>query len=741
MFNPRPAQQAILSYTAGTMGIAAVPGSGKTWTLSRLAASLIQDDRLADGQEVLVVTLVNSAVDNFRKRIAGFLHDEGLIPGIGYHVCTLHSLAFDLVLEAPTTLGLPETFSVVDDRTAESILRDAFRTSYPRYAASLADYLPADAGSRQRMMLDKHLPELLEQVMRNAISHLKNRRITHRDLRGMLGDQHHALVGLAAEVYGRYQQGLMARSGVDFDDLIVFALEVLDHPSSEALIERLRRQWPFILEDEAQDSSNLQEQILRRLVGATGNWVRVGDPNQAIYETFTTANPKYLRDFLVEADAQRALPNSGRSARPILALANELIRWTMHEAPVPAVRDALGPPRIEPTPEGDPQPNPPDAECRIVFHYEGETPEVELDRVVRSLKRWLPENPDKTVAVLAPTHRQGAEVIHALALAGIPFTDALLRLTTSTREAAGALCRVLQHLAHPASAKLLPLVYKVWFARVKRDEASDETSRRLEEHAAILAECSEVEAFFWPRPGADWLAGVQDADAVAYFHSFRTQLRAWHRLALLPIGELLTGLAQDLFVEPEKLAMTQLFGDELSRKAEFHLGVEQRLDTLDAFQRELEVIAKDQRRLRAIEADKGGFDPDAYRGQVAVATMHGAKGLEWDRVYLLSVNEFYFPAGLDTDAFQSEKWFVRDKLNLEAEALAQLDAAIDGSPYHEGDASRLSRYEYARERLRLLYVGITRARRELIVTANNGKGKNRPAAAFDALKRYLDTHG
>jgi DNA helicase-2/ATP-dependent DNA helicase PcrA len=271
---------------------------------------------------------------------------------------------------------------------------------------------------------------------------------------------------------------------------------------------------------------------------------------------------------------------------------------------------------------------------------------------------------------------------------------------------------------------------------VRRGEDDETAARLLEEHAARLGSCEDVEAFLWPRPGADWLAGVEAGEA-DYFEPFREQLRAWQRLALLPIGELVTGLAQDLFVEPEKLAMAQLFGEELSRRAEFHLGVQRRLNTLDDFQHELEIIARDQRRLRAIEADKTGFDPNAYRGQVAVATMHGAKGLEWDRVYLLSVNDYHFPSGAEADTFQAEKWFVRDRLNLEAETMAQLDAAIDGAAYVPGEASRAARLDYARERLRLLYVGLTRARRELIVTANHGKGKNRPAAAFAALERYV----
>ena len=55
--------------------------------------------------------------------------------------------------------------------------------------------------------------------------------------------------------------------------------------------------------------------------------------------------------------------------------------------------------------------------------------------------------------------------------------------------------------------------------------------------------------------------------------------------------------------------------------------------------------------------------------------MHKAKGLEWDRVYLMSVNNYDFPSGQADDSYIAEKWFVRDQLNLEAEALAQLETA------------------------------------------------------------------
>ena len=107
MFNPRPKQRAVLAYRSGKMGVAAVPGSGKTWTLSMLAAQLVAEGKLEDDQEVLVVTLVNSAVNNFSGRVGRFVQDRGLLPNLGYRVRTLHGLCHDIVRERPLRLDLP----------------------------------------------------------------------------------------------------------------------------------------------------------------------------------------------------------------------------------------------------------------------------------------------------------------------------------------------------------------------------------------------------------------------------------------------------------------------------------------------------------------------------------------------------------------------------------------------------------------------------------------------------------
>ena len=157
---------------------------------------------------------------------------------------------------------------------------------------------------------------------------------------------------------------------------------------------------------------------------------------------------------------------------------------------------------------------------------------------------------------------------------------------------------------------------------------------------------------------------------------------------------------------------------------------------------ELAIIARNERRFIGFSSDDSGFDPERHKGIVVVTTMHKAKGLEWERVYLMSVNNYDFPSNQPNDRFISEKWFVRGGLNLEAESLAQLDAVLSSDEYSwytEGAATLAARIDYVKERLRLFYVGITRAKRDLIVTWNSGRqGTASPSMAFAELQGWWE---
>jgi len=737
MFEPRPKQQEVLAYRGGRMGVSAVPGSGKTYTLSYLAAELVAGGLLKEDREVLVVTLVNSAVDNFSGRVATFVQQRGLLPNIGYRVRTLHGLAHDIVRERPELVGLSEGFQIVDERAADQIREDAAQAWVRGHPLSMDDFLSPDLEQRQLDWIRRtQWPRLVTDVALSFIRQAKDLQLTPAEIRQRLDGhpQPMPLVEMGWSIYADYQRALTYRGALDFDDLIRLALRALE--LDPEYLERLRGRWPYILEDEAQDSSVLQERILRLLSGPDGNWVRVGDPNQAIYETFTTASPRFLQEFLQEQGVvSREMPNSGRSTPGIIKLANYLIQWTRNEHPVVGLRDSLSPPYIEATPPGDPQPNPPSLPGHVRLVERKFTAAEELRAVADSLARWLPEHQDETVAVLVPRNARGFDMVAELKRRGIEYVE-LLRSTRSTRETAGALGNLISYLADPGSSKKLATAYRVW----RREDREDEEAKaELERVSQALRRCGQVEDYLWPGHERDWLGqlGVSEesSEMPDRLAAFRELVRRWQGASVLPIDQLILTLAQDLFQEPADLAVAHKLAVVLRRAADLHPDWR-----LPALTQELAVVARNERRFLGLSEDDFGFDPERHKGKVVVSTVHKAKGLEWDRVYLMSVNNYSFPSAMPHDSYISEKWFVRENLNLEAEALAQLQALLeDETTYEESEATIQARSEYAAERLRLLYVAITRAKKELIMTWNTGRqGNQQQAVPFVALQTFWE---
>jgi DNA helicase II / ATP-dependent DNA helicase PcrA len=752
-FIPRPSQEKILAYHGGKLGIAAVPGAGKTFTLSALAAKLIADGRVGSDQEILVVTLVNSAVDNFAQRIGSFVQQQGLIPHLGYRVRTLHGLAHDIVREKPGRVGLEERFSIIDEREADFIRREAVNAWLASHPDSLDGILdPAMDQSKRDWLRRKHLPEMLQSLSLAFIRSAKDHRLTPEGLRERLESAPGPLLlaEMGLEIYADYQRAITYRGAVDFDDLIRLALDLLE--SDDDFLERLHYRFPFILEDEAQDSSELQEAILGKLAGEDGNWVRVGDPNQAIFETFTTASPELLRRF-IQANPHVDMDESGRSQPAIISLANQLIDWVMSEHPDTEVRSALAKPYIQPAPADDPQQNPPEDDAGIHFVERPYTPEEEIEAVVSSLEKWLPDHKASTIAVLVPRNTRGVEVISALKSKNIDYLE-FLASTTNTRAAAGSLNYLLSYLADPQSSAKLSMAYQVW----RRDWREDGEHIELYENIArLIRKIRNVEDFIAPLPfltltslkakggnleemGArnNSVAAFGDELSEPVLHElteFRFNVNRWLNAVLLPIDQLVLTLGHDVFTEPADLALAHKLALVLKQVAIDHR--DWRLTELAA---ELAVIAKNERRFIGFSSDDSGFDPERHKGKVVVTTMHKAKGLEWDRVYLMSVNNYDFPSNQPNDHYISEKWFVRGNLNSEAEALAQLEAALTSNEYAwytEGVATLEARVDYVKERLRLFYVGITRAKRDLIVTWNTGRQANAtPALPYTALQAW-----
>jgi DNA helicase-2/ATP-dependent DNA helicase PcrA len=748
-FIPRPAQKDVLAYQGGNMGVSAVPGSGKTLTLSRLAAQLVSQG-LQDDQEVLVVTFANSAVNNFTQRITGFVRQEyALLPHIGYRVRTLHGLAHDIVRERPGLAGLAEDFEILDERTTAQIREEAVLSWLREYPDALEYFLSPDIDDPRRLasIQRKQWPNLVLGLADKFIRRAKDLQLSPTALRLKLGEAlaRFPLLHMGLEIYQDYQRALTYRGGVDFDDLIRLALEILQ--AAPDLLERLRYRWPYILEDEAQDSSFLQEKILRKL-SQGGNWVRVGDPNQAINTTFTTANPHFLRQFLNQEDViAHTLPNSGRSTRRIIALANYLVDWTCEQHPASWLRGGESAAflrlHIEPTPPDDIQPNPADDPSYVVhLHDKKCSPDDELRLVVRSLARWLPEHPDWTVAVLVPINARGFKLAEMLRARNLPHEE-LLRSTAHTRQAAGVLEAIIRYLAFPLSSTHLARAFTAWDQTQgganDADNPPDEQAaqRQLTQLTRLLRRCRQPETYLYPRPDDDWLAALSVEQALLErLVAFRQEVHRWLQASILPIDQLILTLAQELFTKPADLALSYKLALLLRRHATQHPD-----ERLPGLAEELALIARNQRRFLGFDDADLGYEPK--KGSVTISTMHKAKGLEWDRVYLVGVNNYNFPSAQPHDFYRGENWFVHDQLNLEAEAIAQLEALHEGNlgEHVVGEATEKARLDYTAERLRLLYVGITRAKKELVITWNTGRPPlqpRTPATPFIALHTWAN---
>ncbi|MDD5369284.1 MAG: 3'-5' exonuclease, partial [Anaerolineaceae bacterium] len=246
-----------------------------------------------------------------------------------------------------------------------------------------------------------------------------------------------------------------------------------------------------------------------------------------------------------------------------------------------------------------------------------------------------------------------------------------------------------------------------------------------------------IENFIWPDENQlalqyeERISGA--ADIWPLIEQFREVVRRWQQATLLPAGQLVLTIAQDIHFQPQDLALDYKLAVLLDGAANQH--ADWRLPDLAL---ELDRVVKNEYKLVGFSDEDLGFNPDLHKGKVVVATVHKAKGLEWDRVDLTSVNNYDFPSLQETDVYQSEKWFIKGRRNLEAEGIFQLEAVIKGDPQgwnlEPEEIKRIARVGYAAERLRLLYVAITRAKQELHVTWNTGrKGELHEAVPLSEL--------
>ena len=782
-----------------------MPGSGKTYTLAALVTRLLQRDVLKEDGEILVVTFTNSAVDNIKNRIRRMLTDVGLPAEIGYRVFTLHGLANAILRERPDLAGTTSDYRVDDELSGQQSMPEAVRWFIQQEQAYWQSFLPSDLPPQRRIQIEDDWRDQTIRLGTEVTKLAKNMRLTPmalnklislrsgedlgEEIRGRFaGDDetsatssphlitpspHHPLASslasaspflrIGAAIYERYDRILKIGGRLDFDDLIWGAIQVMEN--DDGFRARLEQRWQYILEDEAQDSTPLQERILGMLARDHGNWVRVGDPNQAIMTTFTASDVRFFREYMQRADVQTLpLPVSGRSAQKIIDLANRLADWAVREHPEPEIRtmalDSSNP--IQPTTLEDLQRNPPDERARIHVQAYAEE-DMEIDKVSQGATRFILANPERTCAILTPTNAMGKRIVDALEKQQAKYPDRIiyqdqLKNPQVVRNVARLLASAVKYCAIPTNTSALVDLHIALGELAGGGQRVGDSNQKVEgsgqraeggEQRAVGSEQNETtdhvprptphalrstspptsrlrtllrsanpERLLYPVPdGAPALSDKIEVTAAeqSELQRIATLAAKWLRASALPIDQLLLTIAQDSLTRDSDLAIAHSLAVSMRRL----VSVNPNTQLID-LAINLEDVAANRQRFLSNALIESGFEP--VPGIITITTMHKAKGLEWDRVYLTAVDEGEFPHDSDV-RFRGQLWYLNNhdpatEARKELEALMRTEDEGRGAKGEgrQPGGIRAAHLEYIAERLRLLYVGITRARSELAIS-------------------------
>ena len=742
----RPGQQEIADWQGGRLAVSAVPGSGKSTGMAVAAALAIARYQLHARRQLVVVTFTRSAAANIKSKIREYLKTLALPQG-GFVVHTLHGLAWSIARSYPELSGLNPESVLITPNQSHRLIRNSVEQWIglnPSLYQQLLEGQQFDGEEterlrRQAVLRTEVLPALADTVIREAKSSgLMPQAL--RDRSNQLADD--SILTIAAGLYEQYQLQLKARNSIDYDEMILGALRVLENLSVR---ERWQTQVFAVFEDEAQDSSPLQTKLLELLATNPSdsenqqNLVRVGDPNQAINSTFTPADPVFFRQFCQECshdDRLAEMNQAGRSSQVIIDAANFVLSWVNrnysrvadgHDEAVEFTTDfttqfsatPFRPQAIHPVAFDDPQAdaNP----VPIGLGLEIYTPEDVYKTVEligqRSLALFA-DNPDAQAAVLVRTNEQGRFVARELKRWHGDNLD-VFEVGQRDRQShiPAEILSLLQFLDRPHSpdnlkAALLALV-----------------GRRLIPNQDLNALVTFPEQFLYPAP----LDPPQSAQVKEASHYCVSLLRA--RLEL-PLYQLISFLAYTLDYDQTELATANKLSERIMQQTtENSLGA--MLETLS------EIVSSE--RFEPVEAE----DDDRYTrpNQLTVITMHKAKGLDWDTVFIPFLHENMIPGSLYVPP---QAKFLGD-FTLSEVARAQIRAIVHDTVIPDIETAwKRADYLKTAEEFRLLYVAMTRAKRLLWMSAAKrapfswNKSENlddrKPCPVIPALKsRFPDS--
>ncbi|MED5501038.1 MAG: DNA helicase Rep [Pseudomonadota bacterium] len=293
--NPR--QQEAVRFIDGPCLVLAGAGSGKTSVITTKIAYLVQECGMS-ARKIAAVTFTNKAAREMKERVGQMLKGR---EGHGLTVSTFHNLGLNIIRRELKTLGFRPGFSLFDPEDAKALLRDLMQKE-------------ADTDAEQI------------NAVQNRISQWKNDLVLPGPAISHAADEDEQY---AARIYEAYNRHLKAYNAVDFDDLIMLPV-VLLQTDPEALA-RWRKRIQYMLVDEYQDTNVSQYQLVKMLMNERATFTVVGDDDQSIYawrgarpENLVTLGEDFPRLNVIK------LEQNYRSTATILRAANTLIANNPH---------------------------------------------------------------------------------------------------------------------------------------------------------------------------------------------------------------------------------------------------------------------------------------------------------------------------------------------------------------------------------------------------------------------------
>ncbi|MGH9174238.1 MAG: ATP-dependent helicase, partial [Vicinamibacterales bacterium] len=242
-------QRSAVTTTDGPVLIVAGPGSGKTRVLTVRIAYLIQEHGVAQWN-IMAVTFTNKAAREMRERVERLVGERAKWISIG----TFHAFCARVLRQHGDAIGLDPRYVIYDDSDQMGAIKQAMTD------------------------LDINTKAFSPRGILSTISRAKSHNIGPADFPGKVENYFEEVV---ARVYPVYQETLRRRRALDFDDLLLSTVRLIDE--SPRTLDALRQRHQYILVDEYQDTNRIQYLLVRELSALHRNLCVVGDPDQSIY--------------------------------------------------------------------------------------------------------------------------------------------------------------------------------------------------------------------------------------------------------------------------------------------------------------------------------------------------------------------------------------------------------------------------------------------------------------------------